>query len=556
METVSLKIASPAWLVLGVCTTLVFYLLSRANKLVVKLPGPPADKWTTGHFRSLFGISGHAFQEDIIAKYGTTVKLNGAFGEEFIYTIDPAIMHAVLVKDRTTYERPQGATLMFRSAFGGGGLLGMIGEEHRLHRKILTPVFTMKYLRELVRMPIFMGIAQDTCRCIKRDLDATKDSNEVNVFPWMTSAALELIGEAGLGYSFDSFSGHRNGYKLAIRDVMALLAKTRPFTNMLPYVYNLGTPTLRRLVLNYNPIKIVRLFTKAVSVQNNLAEEAISSRQKLISEGVDLSSEPGRGRDLMTLLMKANEAEGAEDHIDRQAMIGHMNVFVFAGHETTSTGISRVLDILAKNPRIQDKLREEVTAYFKEYQDSIDHNELLELPYLDAVIRETLRMHGPVSGIIRANQEDSVLPLEHPIDTPNGPITSIPIKKGTRIVISILMANRYGKTWGERSHEFWPERWIGNKLDEVTEPGAYLPGVYSSMMTFGGGSTSCIGFKFALMELKVMVAALVHKFKFEPPSQETSWAAFVIQLPFIKKEEASPGRLPKLPLKVTEIQPN
>lgn len=43
------------------------------------------------------------------------------------------------------------------------------------------------------------------------------------------------------------------------------------------------------------------------------------------------------------------------------------------------------------------------------------------------------------------------------------------------------MANRYDKTWGENSHEFSPERWIGNKLDEVTEPGAHLPGVYSSM---------------------------------------------------------------------------
>lgn len=74
------------------------------------------------------------------------------------------------------------------------------------------------------------------------------------------------------------------------------------------------------------------------------------------------------------------------------------------------------------------------------------------------------------------------------------------------------------------------------------------------------------------LSVEVMVTELVHKFKFESSSQETSWAvstslrflitlllkhifqAFVIQLPFIKKEAASPGRLPKLPLRVTEIQ--
>lgn len=73
---------------------------------------------------------------------------------------------------------------------------------------------------------------------------------------------------------------------------------------MLPYVYNLGRPTFRRFALNYNPIKIVRMFNKAVDVQNDLAEEAISSRQKLIAEGYDLSLEPGRGRDFVTLLSK------------------------------------------------------------------------------------------------------------------------------------------------------------------------------------------------------------------------------------------------------------
>ena len=77
-----------------------------------------------------------------------------------------------------------------------------------------------------------------------------------------------------------------------------------------------------------------------------------------------------------------------------------------------------------------------------------------------------------------------MLPLEYPIETPEGSIASIPIKKGTKIIMSVIMANRYEKTWGERPHEFWPERWIDHKLDEVTEPGAHLPGVYSSMYVF------------------------------------------------------------------------
>lgn len=48
-------------------------------------------------------------------------------------------------------------------------------------------------------------------------------------------------------------------------------------------------------------------------------------------------------------------------------------------------------------------------------------------------------------------------------------------------MMSVIMSNRYEKIWGERGHEFLPQRWIGNKLDGVTQTGVQLPGVYSSM---------------------------------------------------------------------------
>ncbi|KAF8598926.1 cytochrome P450 [Ceratobasidium sp. AG-I] len=538
MDPVLSNLSPTALLALGLCMSLAFYPLVRGNKLVVRIPGPPNASWVTGHFRKLFGLGVVEFQENVVSSYGPTARLYGPLGEEMIYTIDPAIMHAVLVKDRANFERPLGGTLFIRAAFGGGGLLGLTGEEHRLHRK----------------MPVFMGIAQETCNGIEKDLAGAKEAKEIDIFPWTTSAALELIGEAGLGYSFQSFTGQRNRYKTAIRDVVKLFSQCGPFTKLLPYVHNLGTPTLRQWVLRYNPIKLVRRFAEAVSIQNALAEEVLQARRELISAGVDLSSEPGRGRDIMTLLMKANEAEGSENHIDRQTMIGHMSVFIFAGHETTSTAISRILVILAQNSKVQTKLREEVTAYFKGHQDDSNHDDLLELPYLDAVVRETLRLYGPVTHVARASLEDIVLPLEYPIETSQGTITSIPTKKGTKIIMSIVMANRYEKIWGERSHEFWPERWTDRKLDKVTEPGPHFPGVYSSMMTFGGGPTSCIGFKFAVMETKVMIAALVHKFKFEPSKEEIGWAALGIQFPYLKREENSPGRQPKLPLRITEIK--
>ncbi|CAE6421921.1 unnamed protein product [Rhizoctonia solani] len=77
----------------------------------VKIPGPPASGWVKGHFPLLMGSGSTAFQEKIVAEYGRTLKLNGGFGEEFIFTADPSALYSVLVKERPKYERPLGALL-------------------------------------------------------------------------------------------------------------------------------------------------------------------------------------------------------------------------------------------------------------------------------------------------------------------------------------------------------------------------------------------------------------------------------------------------------------
>ncbi|KAB5592715.1 Cytochrome P450 family protein [Ceratobasidium theobromae] len=474
------------WLVSGMCVALTLFTLARRRKLLVQLPGPPSKSFNTGHFKEIGGAGGSDFQEHVFSTYGPTVKLN-----EFLFTLDPTATHSVLVKDKTNFGNTIGATLMMRSIFGGG-LLGLRGEEHRVHRKVYTLYiyprlvssrsFTVAQSSVHDEMPIFMGIANQTCKGVKNELDkAGTSSKELDVFPWASAAALELIGEAGLGYSFNSFSGERNEYNEAAKSVTQISSRLSPVIGILPYIYRIGTSSFRRWVMQHIPSRIVQQLLRAVDIQNQMAREVLQARQALLSSGVDLSSEAGRGRDIMTLLMKANEAEGSEFHIDHQGMIGHMNVFIFAGHETTSTAVTRMLEVLANHPQIQVQLREELRRYFEEHTNDTHHDGLLELPFLDAVVRETLRFYPPVALISRACQEDTILPLEYPVDTPTGKITSIPVKKGTRIFMSAAMMNRDDRIWGERSHEFWPERWIGHKVEDVTRPGASLPGVYSSM---------------------------------------------------------------------------
>ncbi|CAE6433484.1 unnamed protein product [Rhizoctonia solani] len=492
---------STLWLALGGLAVVTIQWLRRPTVLA-KLPGPPAGDWLFGHIKDIRGDSGLEFQKQVFSTYGPTVSLKGTLGSEIVFTLDPAAIHTVQTKEKDKFHRPKGPAVLIRSIFGGG-LLALSPDEHRVQRKLLNPVFNMKYLREpiLSQMPIFMDIATEATKAIKKELASSKGGKKVDVFPWATAAALDLVGKAGLGFAFNSFSGERNEYSTAIKGVTQSFGNIGPFLMLLPYVHRIGTPAFRQWVLSIIPSTTIQKLRHAVKLQNEQAEEVLRARQALLSAGNDLSSVAGRGRDIMTLLMKANESEGSDSYIDRESMIGHMNVFIFAGHETTSTAVSRILEVLAQHPDVQVRLREELRQYFEANPNDTHHDALLELPYLDGIVREALRLYPPVAIIGRTCQEDTVLPLDYPVDTPAGKITSLPVKKGARILMSSVYFNRNKAIWGEQAEEFMPERWIGHKVDEVTQAGSRIPGVYSSMMTFGSGSYACIGFKFAVMEI-------------------------------------------------------
>ena len=181
------------------------------------------------------------------------------------------------------------------------------------------------------------------------------------------------------------------------------------------------------------------------------------------------------------------------------ADLHHKSSFIIAGHETTSSGMSKLLHVLALHPEEQRKLRDEIRLARAEHD--LDHDTITTLPYLDAVIRETLRLYPPAMFLERVCTQDTVLPLMVPETSSDGTslIREIPLKKGTALYISVLGANRNKHVWGEDADEWKPERWLRPLPQSVQD--SKLPGIYSSMMTFLGGARSCIGFKFAEMEL-------------------------------------------------------
>ncbi|XP_074839923.1 thromboxane-A synthase [Carettochelys insculpta] len=181
--------------------------------------------------------------------------------------------------------------------------------------------------------------------------------------------------------------------------------------------------------------------------------------------------------------------------LSEDEIVGQAFLFLIAGYETTTSALSFATYLLATNPECQRKLLQEIDE-FSEKHDVPDCQNVQELPYLDMVIAETLRMYPPAFRFTRETSKDCVVMGQH-----------IPAGATVEIAVGHLHYNP----------EFWPEpeKFIPERFTEEAKlqhnPFAYLP--------FGTGPRSCIGMRLALLEMKMTLLRILQKFKFETSSE-------------------------------------
>lgn len=179
---------------------------------------------------------------------------------------------------------------------------------------------------------------------------------------------------------------------------------------------------------------------------------------------------------------------------------------------------------LSRHPEKQQRLRRELLDAFSTHDPTHD-DFMAALPYLDSILRETLRLHPPVTQLVRIvslnpqltlylshqspilflsskAEEDDILPLGTQIKDASGASTEfISVAKGQQVITPIRALNCSEALWGPDAAEFSPERWLDNEKG-LTEEAKAIQG-YHHMFTFGDGPRICIGRAFASAEFKV-----------------------------------------------------
>ncbi|KAF9230508.1 cytochrome P450 [Melanogaster broomeanus] len=398
-------------------------------------------------------------------------------------------------------------------------------------------------------VPIFQEISITLRHTIAAQVkDGPRD---IDMLEWFTRTALELIGQSGLGHSFDSLKGATvNPYSKALkkpsvsgivfasdrpahyRASPALVRLTVPRL-LLPYVVKIGSPKFRRYIAEMVPWKELHEVLRMVDIMDKTSIDIFEAKKKALLMGDEVVlQQVGR--------VKANMAASEEDRISDDDLIAQMTTLVFVATDTTSGALSRTLLTLAQHPEAQDRLREELKQA-KADKGNLSYDDLVNLPYLDAVCRETLRLYPPATFSVRTARKDILLPFSTPIKGVNGAeMRDIVVPKGTNIFISILAANRNREIWGEDALEWKPDRWLKPLPSSVTE--AHIPGIYSHLMTFLGGGRACIGFKFSQLEMKVVLSVLLESFRFKP-CHEIVWT-MGLSAPRIKDSKDETYQLP------------
>lgn len=289
-------------------------------------------------------------------------------------------------------------------------------------------------------------------------------------------------------------------------------------------------------------------------VGRQLVEEKRATILAEASVSGNLQKKEFKGKDILSVIVKANMATDVKDteRMSDQEVIDQISTMLVAGHETTSTTLSWLLYDLA-NPKyesVQSKLREELLSVETERPTM---EELNALPYLDAVVRETLRKNSVLDTTFRIAAKDDVIPLATPfVDRKGVERKEIRIKRGEQIAINITAANRDKAVWGEDSFEFKPERWLGENAHSKSSE---IPGVFSSLLTFLGGPRACIGYRFALYEMKVIIFALLRHVAFErqPPEPPIEKGPTLITRPIIKAADGSITNTMPLRVKLARV---
>ncbi|KZO98272.1 cytochrome P450 [Calocera viscosa TUFC12733] len=500
------------------------------------LQGPKPSSFLWGSIKEI--VKDDSIVDDWVIQYGGTFRLQMLLGNYRLSTIDPRAMSHIL-SHTEIYPKPEHLRHVL-GAIVGQGVLVAEGDDHKRQRRIMNPSFSPGQIREVT--PVFFDTASQLRDVLNSILSKSPEAEgaEINMYGWFGRGTLDVIGQAGFGYRFNALYDETNPLYCAFRDMMQAIGDS----DLLGVLLN------RFRFLRWLPLQHNRMMHQSKATTYRIGMELVRAKKEAVLQEMQsqhLEKSKIVGRDILSSLIRANmSADLSPAHrMSDEEVLAQISTFIFAGHETTAAGLSWTLLSLAQNPAIQAKLRAEVSLVSEESPSMDDLN---ALPYLDMVVKESMRYHCPVRGTVRIATRPDTIPLSRPIVDRYGRMQDhVTVQAGDSVGIDSLAMNHAKEFWGDDALVFRPERW-----EENVEGANAIPGIYAHQMTFIGGPRACIGYRFSVIETKALLFTMIRSFEFSPvEGKEIGMKDVIVMRPLVKGEEKAGFQLP---LRVRRVQ--
>nr|VTP01806.1 Bifunctional P-450/NADPH-P450 reductase [Mycobacterium riyadhense] len=204
---------------------------------------------------------------------------------------------------------------------------------------------------------------------------------------------------------------------------------------------------------------------------------------------------PGSRDDVLDALLQGTDPDTGEQ-LDRDNIINQILTFLVVGSDTSANAIAFALHFLATNPDIAARARSELDQHWPAKAfPNIGFDDVAQLKYLRCIVDETLRLWPAAPGYFREARQDTTIG--------NGKHF---FRAGEWVFVHLIAAHR-GAAWGPDANEFRPERFLPENLRKLPAR-TYKP--------FGTGPRACLGRQFAIHEILLTLAAVLHQYDLEP----------------------------------------
>jgi len=329
-------------------------------------------------------------------------------------------------------------------------------------RRVLNPAFKNAKLSSII--PVFADSAQIVLN--KWDESFQNDGGVVDITAYAKKLTFEVIGKAGFGFDFQNLTSEDNPERKAIETTLGTLFH--------PIEWILGNRIFSLIWAEKDRKRKVALATT-----RKLISEVIVQRKKM-REAENYSTE--HEYDLLDHILEADTA----NELTQEELIQNVYLFFIAGYDTSSSVLQSLMYMITTKHECRNKLIQEIDEELQGNRPDVES--LSRLTYLDAMMKEVMRLFPPFFGLLtRVANHDMIL-------------DGYTIPKGTSLYPNLLPIHLSEKIWGPDALEFIPERWIGPEASKHT------------LYSFAIGPRVCLGKRFAFLEIKTIVCMLLQKY--------------------------------------------